>query len=108
MTAQDIHSRASRRFLHRLLAAGGVALVLMLSVLAASPTLHAWLHCSAGQADHECAITLYQQGVAAAGIGIILAAVALVVLARVVTTPADLHLAPSPYWLPPGHAPPAR
>lgn len=108
MTAQDIHSRASRRFLHRLLAAGGVALVLMLSVLAASPALHAWLHSNAGQADHECAITLYQHGVAAAGVGITLAAVALVALARVVTPPAELQLAPSRHWLPLGHAPPAR
>lgn len=108
MTAQDIHTRASCRLLHRLLAAGSVVLVLMLSVLAASPALHAWLHRSAGQADHECAITLYQHGVAAAGVGITLAAVVLVVLARVVTAPAELHLAPSRYWLPPGHAPPAR
>ena len=108
MTAQDIRSRASHRFLPRLLAAGGVALVLMLSVLAASPTLHAWLHKNAGQADHECAITLYQQGVAAAGLGITLMAVALVVLARGAAAPADLRLAPLRYWLPPGLAPPAR
>ena len=108
MTTPDIRSGARRRFLHRLLAAGGVALVVMLSVLAASPTLHAWLHKNAGQADHECAITLYQQGMAAAEVGVILAAVALVVLARIATAPAELHLAPLRYWLPPGHAPPAR
>ena len=82
--------------------------MLMLSVLAASPTLHAWLHKNAGQADHECAITLYQQGVAAAGLGITLMAVALVVLARGAAAPADLCLAPLRYWLPPGLAPPAR
>lgn len=107
MTTPDIRSGARRRFLHRLLAAGGVALVVMLSVLAASPRLHAWLHSNAAQADHECAITLYQQGVAAAGIGITLVS-ALVVLARIATAPAELHLAPSRYWLPPGLAPPAR
>jgi hypothetical protein len=33
--------------------------------------------------------------------------VALVLLARVATAPAALHLAPPRYWLPPGHAPPA-
>ena len=83
-------------------------MVVMLSVLAASPTLHAWLHNHAGQADHECAVTLYQQGVAAAEVGVILAVVAPVVLARIVAAHAELHLAPLRYWLPPGHAPPAR
>ena len=108
MTAPDIPSSARRQNLHCLLAAGGVALVLVLSILAASPTLHAWLHKNAGQADHECAITLYQQGVAAAEAGVILAAVAPVVMARMAAAPAELHLAPLRYWLPPGHAPPAR
>jgi hypothetical protein len=108
MTAPDIRSSTHHQFLHRLLAAGGVALVLVLSVLAASPKLHAWLHSNAAQADHECAITLYQQGVASAEVGVILAAVALVVLARIAAAPAELHLAPLRYWLPPGHAPPAR
>jgi hypothetical protein len=63
----------------RLTAGLGVALVLMLSVLAASPELHAWVHghqvvpaehAGAGQppvgdADHECAVTLFALGVTA-------------------------------------------
>ena len=39
MPAADPHLRVSSLFLRRLLAAGGVALVLLLTVLAASPEL---------------------------------------------------------------------
>jgi len=94
--------------LHRLFAAGGIALVLLLTVLAVSPELHAWLHGDAAGADHECAITLFQQGVVAAATGIAVAAVVMVLLDRVATLPAKLHLALPPYWLSPGRAPPAR
>ena len=52
MPAADPHLRVSSLFLRRLLAAGGVALVLLLTVLAASPELHARLHGTAGEADH--------------------------------------------------------
>jgi hypothetical protein len=106
MTATDIHLRASLPFLHRLLAAGGVALVLLLSVLAASPGLHAWLHSNAGETDHECVITLFQHGVVAATAEVALVFMALVLLAWVAATPAALCLALPRYWLPPGHAPP--
>ena len=107
MTASVLNLRVSRPCLHRLLAAGGVALVLLLSVLAASPGLHAWLHGNAGETDHECVITLFQHGVVVAAADVALVVVALVLLARVATAPAALHLAPPRYWLPPGHAPPA-
>jgi hypothetical protein len=107
MTATDIHLRASLPFLHRLLAAGGVALVLLLSVLAASPGLHAWLHGNAGETDHECVITFFQHGVVTAAAEVALVVVARVLLARVADAPAALHLAPPRYWLPRGHAPPA-
>ena len=107
MTATDLHLRASPPFLHRLLAAGGVALVLLLSVLAASPKLHAWLHSNAGETDHECIITLYQHGVVTAVVGTALAVVTLVLLARVPQAPAELRLSPPRYWLYPGRAPPA-
>ena len=107
MTAPALHLRVSHPCLHRLLAAGGVALVLLLSVLAASPGLHAWLHGNAGETDHECVITLFQHGVVAAAAEVALVVVALVLLAWVAAAPAALYLAPPRYWLPPGHAPPA-
>jgi hypothetical protein len=87
---------------------GGIALVLLLTVLAVSPRLHAWLHGDAGEADHACVITLYQQGVVAAIAGVILAGVVLVLLSRVAALPAELHLVPPPNWLHPGRAPPGR
>ena len=100
--------RTDISLVHRLVAAGGIAIVLSLTVLAVSPRLHAWLHQDAGEADHECAVTLFQQGVVAAGAGIILAAAVRVFLAWVAVRPAELHLAPPPYRLNPGRAPPAR
>ena len=108
MRASGHRLRAAFPFLHHLIAVGGIALVLALTVLAVSPQLHAWLHGDAGMADHACAVTLFQQGVVAATAGIILAATVLVFLARVAVMPAELHLAPLPYRLHPGRAPPAR
>ncbi|HUL53796.1 MAG TPA: hypothetical protein VLT83_10355 [Opitutaceae bacterium] len=57
--------RIPSSFLHRLLAAAGVALVLVLGVLAANPELHQRLHPDAGQAGHECGVTLFLHGVEA-------------------------------------------
>ena len=50
--------------LRRLYAAGGIALVLALSVFAASPSLHDELH-AATHTDHDdsCAVVLYAHGV---------------------------------------------
>lgn len=107
MMAADFHLRVSRLFLHRLLAAGGVALVLLLTVLAASPELHAWLHRNAGQADHECVITLYQHGVEAATVGVVLVAAAWVFLAWAAIAPPMQVFPRVRYWLPPALAPPA-
>ena len=106
MTVLALHLRVSRPSLHRLLAAGGVALVLLLSVLAVSPGLHAWLHGNAGETDHECVITLFQHGVVSAAAEVALVLVTLVLLAWIATAPAALHLAPPRYWLPRGRAPP--
>ena len=80
----------------------------MLTVLAASPELHAWMHSNAGDADHECAVTLYQHGLEAATVGIILMATVWVFLARAtVATQAEVLRRPR-YWLPPALAPPVR
>ncbi len=39
-----------------------VLLVLLLNLLAASPTLHEYFHTDAGNAQHQCAVTLFAHG----------------------------------------------
>ena len=105
--------------LHRVTAVFGVALVLLLSVLAASPELHAWVHghedvaqadgpghTPVGDADHECAVTLFASGVN------LLLFVCLLLLGRGLICsnafrPGDWLIVARPrYWLVPSHAPP--
>jgi hypothetical protein len=105
--------------LHRITAVFGVALVLLLNVLAASPELHAWVHgpqeaaqhtgpdhAPVGDADHECAVTLF-----ASGVGLLLAFI-LLLLAQVLDRgqtlfSSDWLIVSRPhYWLVPSHAPP--
>jgi len=111
-------SRQSWSF-HRITAVFGVAFVLLLSVLAVSPELHAWVHgpqeaaphtgpdhAPVGDADHECAVTLF-----AGGVGLLLA-FALYFLARVMNRdrrlwPRNWLIVAHPhFWLVPSHAPP--
>ena len=104
---------------HRLTAAFGVVLVLLLNVLAASPELHAWVHGPAvaaqhnghdhapvGDSDHECAVTLF-----ASGVGLFLAFFLLFFARKVIRSrlslPRDWLIVTRPhYWLVPSHAPP--
>jgi hypothetical protein len=44
------------------LAAGCVALLLVLSVLAADPGAHHWLHPDSDQAEHTCAVVIFAHG----------------------------------------------
>ena len=37
-------------------------LVLLLDAMAASPTLHEWIHSDAGSTDHQCVVTLFAHG----------------------------------------------
>jgi hypothetical protein len=39
-----------------------VLLVLLLNLMAASPSLHEYFHADAGKADHHCAVTLFAHG----------------------------------------------
>ncbi len=52
-------------WLRRIVAAGGAALVLALSVFAASPVAHNWLHADSDHAtrEHGCAVVLFADGV---------------------------------------------
>src|SRR5258706_165926 len=50
--------------LRRLYAAGCAALVFALTVFAASPVAHQWLHRGdVSQGDHDCAVVLFANGV---------------------------------------------
>lgn len=66
---------ASAPWLRRLLAAGGVALLLFLTVAAASPALHHWLHADgADGASDNCAVVLFTSGITLAAAAVAVAA----------------------------------
>jgi len=106
MTTTGLHRPALPEWPRRLLAAGAAVLVLTLSVLAASPQLHEWLHPDAGQPEHECAITLFHHGVTQPVAGIVLAVMPLLLVARAALVPAGPDLVAPRYRLSPGRAPP--
>ena len=82
------------------------ATVLMLAVFAASPNVHQWLHADADHADHECAITLYAQGVTTAVVGVVLAIVAWRLLGLSQSARIELFLSAPRFLHLPGRAPP--
>ena len=94
-------------FSSRLLAGGCVALVALLAILAASPALHEWLHKDAGDADHECAVTLFLHGLEDAAAAVTAVAVIWKVAASGILMPVGPDLDRRRDWLPPGNAPPA-
>jgi hypothetical protein len=108
MIVPGLHRSAHPEPLRRLLAAGVAGLVLALSVLAASPSLHAWLHPDAGHADHACAVTLFLQGMTAPAAEVALVVLSLLLVARLIGLPAEPDLLAPRYRLSPGRAPPVR
>ena len=71
-----------------------VLLLLLLSALSASPTLHQKLHADAGATDHSCVITLFAKGqITPAPAALILAA--FVSLAGAIALLAETLLLPS-------------
>jgi hypothetical protein len=109
--------RSSRPFLSptgllgRVVAGGAAALVLLLAVLSASPTMHAWLHSQAaaqaqvGHLDDDCVVTQFSHGLLATT-----AALALVATLRPIcglVRSCAVEPAPPPrFWLPPLCGPP--
>jgi hypothetical protein len=82
------------------------AMVLFLAALAASPSLHQWLHHDANEADHECAVTLFAHGqVNATTIVPVMAAVA-ALFGGVVLLAQTFELASADYRFSPSRAPP--
>ena len=83
-----------------------IFLVLLLNLLAASPSLHQLLHGDANHAEHQCAVTLFAHGkVDTASVAVPIS----VPLAVVETAPAIIFSSFSPAieHLPAGRAPPA-
>jgi hypothetical protein len=55
--------RPTAEFFRRLLAGGSAVLVFALSLFAASPALHDWLHHGSDATDDGCAVVLFASGV---------------------------------------------
>ena len=81
-------------------------IVLLLAIMAASPAVHHWLHADSDQQDHECAITLYTQGVAVAVGSVALAIVVWRLLGLSQGAGIELFLRVPRYLHIPGRAPP--
>lgn len=106
MTALFITARRQPTRLSRVCALVLTGLVLLLAILAASPTAHHWLHADADHEGHECAITLYAQGITAAAAVVTLAVVTWRLLGFSQNAGAELFLAAPRYLHLPGRAPP--
>jgi hypothetical protein len=96
--------------LHRLLAAGCIALVFALTVFAASPDLHERLHHdtdATSSLDDGCAIVLFGNGVSASLAYIAVPPRSMAWSEQVYARPAALWLDSPRYRLLPGRGPPA-
>jgi len=93
--------------IRHLIAAGGVALVLLLSLLAANPELHRAIHGDheAGHAD-DCAVVLFAQGVTSPCDTAVLAATPAEWSAIVRPATAEVFVASPRYLHVPGRGPP--
>lgn len=96
-------------FLRRLLAAGGAALVLALTVFAASPTLHEQLHCATDtHHDDSCPVVLLANSadVPVAAVSAPLPPVTWISAAPIATV--QLYLTPPRYLRQPERGPPSN
>jgi len=81
-------------------------LVLLLNILAASPSLHVWFHADAGKAEHQCAVTLFAHSqVDSASVEMSVPALLAVVASLPSVEITVFH--PAIEYLPAGRAPPA-
>ncbi len=97
----------------RILASGVAALVLALSILAASPTAHEWIHSEHDhvpvadlQGEHACAIVLFASGVSLPLDTISVASPLAFTLAISPETAAEVHLVSPRYLRRPERGPP--
>lgn len=109
-------SHRSEHPLFRATALVAALCVLALVIFAASPDLHARLHGSSGgaadhavpvgSADHECAVTLFADGVTALLVFCLLMLVRPLAAGVVLRATNEIAVARPRYWLVPSHAPP--
>lgn len=97
-----------------------VGLVLALSLLSASPELHAWVHGhenagahsdhesepTAGDADYNCAVTLFAHGVETLLVFCLLLLARPLARSYILAAGDEIAIARPRYWLVPSHAPP--
>ncbi|HEY8994220.1 MAG TPA: hypothetical protein VIM71_06145 [Lacunisphaera sp.] len=110
-------SRRSEHPLFRAIALMAALCVLALTIFAASPDLHARLHGSSGSmadqavpvghADHECAVTLFADGVTPLLVFCLLMLVRPLAAGVFLRATDEIAAARPRYWLVPSHAPPA-
>lgn len=110
MTAIANNSPALRSF-HRFIAAGSAALVLLLTILAVSPQLHADVHGhshphDAVPSDEGCVVTLFAAGVTAAPAVLIVAAPPVTHVAPAPDTHVEIFVSPPRYLHQPERGPP--
>ncbi len=110
MPATNNHSPALRPF-HRFIAAGSALLVLLLTVLAVSPQLHADLHAhdaatEAVHADDGCVISLFASGVTAAPSALLLAVPPTTHVAATFSPRTEIFVSPPRYLHQPERGPP--
>lgn len=72
MSAPKLNADVSIPLLQRIGAAWAALLLLVLTLAAASPTLHEWLHRAGVDADDNCAVVLFASGITAAAAAIAL------------------------------------
>jgi hypothetical protein len=82
------------------------AMVLFLAALAASPSLHEWLHHDANEPDHDCAITLFAHGQVNATTIVPVMAVVAALFGGVALLARTFELASADYRFSPSRAPP--
>ena len=98
----------SKTALRRLCATGAAALVLMLAVLAVSPSLHHWLHNdTVDDDDDDCAVVLFSNGVSLALDQVAITPPYVVWQRAPLPTAVEIFLVPARYLRQPERGPPA-
>jgi hypothetical protein len=82
------------------------ATVLFLAALAASPSLHQWLHHDADEADHDCAVTLFAHGQVNATTIVPVMAIVAALFGGIALLANTFELASADYRFSPSRAPP--
>ncbi|MDB6015607.1 MAG: hypothetical protein JWR19_96 [Pedosphaera sp.] len=83
-------------------------LVLFISTLAASSSLHKFIHADAGDSDHHCVITLFQQGQVNSVVGMPILAGIITLFGGIALLAETFLLTSTDYRFSPSRAPPFR